>query len=62
MISRSTNVLSFPPFARSQLESGATGNLAFDAHIAAVCLEHGVTEILTSDRDFEGFEGLKPRC
>jgi hypothetical protein len=27
-----------------------------------VCLEHGVIEILTSDRDFEGFEGLKPRC
>lgn len=39
-------------------ESGVTGNLVHDAHIAALCLEHGVTEIVTSDRDFRRFSGL----
>jgi predicted nucleic acid-binding protein len=48
-------------FVELSRAAGETGNLAFDAQIAAVSLEHGVTEILTSDRDFERFEGLKPR-
>ena len=30
-----------------------------DAHIAALCLEHGVSELVTGDRDFRRFEGLK---
>ena len=34
----------------------ARGNLAFDAQIAAVCLEHGVDRLLTSDRDFRRFK------
>lgn len=38
--------------------SGATGNLVHDAHIAAVCLEHGVSELLTGDRDFARFPQL----
>lgn len=38
--------------------SGVTGNLIHDAHIAALCLEHGVTELLTGDRDFARFPGL----
>jgi uncharacterized protein len=33
----------------------ATGNLAFDAQVVAVCREHGVAEILTEDRDFARF-------
>src|SRR5437867_2240219 len=36
-------------------ESGATGNLFHDAHIAALCIEHGVSELLTGDRDFSRF-------
>ena len=40
-------------------QSGATGNLVHDAHIAALCLEHGVSEIITGDRDLTRFEGLK---
>ncbi len=36
-------------------ESEATGNLLHDAHIAALCLEHGVSELLTGDRDFSRF-------
>lgn len=40
-------------------QSGAGGNLIHDAHIAALCLEHGVSELLTGDRDFSRFTGLK---
>ena len=40
--------------------SGVRGNLVFDAQIAAVCLEHGATTLLTEDRDFTRFQGLKP--
>ena len=40
-------------------QSGATGNLVHDAHIVALCLEHGVSEIITGDRDFSRFAGLK---
>ena len=36
-------------------ESGAAGNLLHDAHIAALCIEHGVSELLTGDRDFARF-------
>ena len=39
--------------------SGATGNLVHDAHIASLCLEHGVSELLTGDRDFLRFEQLR---
>jgi toxin-antitoxin system PIN domain toxin len=39
----------------------AIGNLVHDAHIAALCLEHGVHEILTGDRDFARFPGLATR-
>jgi toxin-antitoxin system PIN domain toxin len=37
------------------------GNLVHDAHIAALCREHGVTELLTRDRDFTRFQGVHPR-
>lgn len=36
----------------------ARGNLAFDAQIAAVCLEHGARDLLTLDRDFARFPQL----
>lgn len=36
-------------------EARATGNLAVDAQIVAVCREHGVTALLTEDRDFRRF-------
>jgi len=35
--------------------SGVTGNLLHDAHIAALCVEHGVSELVTGDRDFSRF-------
>ena len=40
-------------------ESGAAGVLVFDAQIVALCLEYGVREILTADKDFRRFRGLK---
>jgi len=40
-------------------ESGATGNLVHDAHIGALCMVHGVSELYTMDRDFSRFPGLK---
>ena len=39
----------------------ATGNLAHDAHIAALVLEHGARELLTTDRDFARFPGIRVR-
>lgn len=40
-------------------QSGATGNLMHAAHIVALCLEHGATELITADRDFARFSGLR---
>ncbi len=36
-----------------------TGNLVHDAHIAALLIEHGISEILTGDEDFRRFPKLK---
>lgn len=35
----------------------ARGNLVFDAQIAAVCREHGVSRLLTLDGDFARLPG-----
>jgi len=40
-------------------QSDARGNLMFDAQIAALCWEHGIDTVLTNDRDFERFVGLR---
>ena len=40
-------------------EGRATGNLAYDAQIAAVCREHGVGALLTRDRDFSRFPWIR---
>ena len=42
-------------------DSGATGNLIHDAHIATLCIEHGVKELITGDRDFTRFAELVVR-
>lgn len=39
-------------------EADARGNLVFGAQIVALCREHGVSNILTNDRDFERFDGI----
>jgi predicted nucleic acid-binding protein len=38
-----------------------TGPLVHDARVAALCQQHGVTELWTADRDFGRFPGLKAR-
>jgi len=40
------------------VDAAAHGNLVHDAQIAAVCLEHGATTLLTEDQDFLSFRGL----
>ena len=42
-------------------ESGATGNLVYDAHLVALAIEHGVDEILTFDADFRRFPQVRSR-
>lgn len=47
---------------RYMVSSGRTvGNLAHDAHIAALVREHGVDELWTTDKDFMRFSGLRIR-
>ena len=51
----------FASYLRAACEAAdATGNLVFDAQIAAVCQENGVAELLTADRDFTRFRGIRP--
>jgi uncharacterized protein len=40
-------------------QADARGNLVFDAAIAAICEETGVTHVLTEDRDFARFDRPK---
>jgi uncharacterized protein len=47
---------------RSLLVSGrATSGRVNDARIAAICLQHGVTELWSADRDFGRFPDLRVR-
>jgi len=39
----------------------AVGAKIHDARIAAICLEHGVRELWTADRDFSRFPSLRTR-
>jgi toxin-antitoxin system PIN domain toxin len=41
-------------------ESGVAGNLASDAHLAALAVEHAA-EIVSYDRDFARFSGVRHR-
>lgn len=41
--------------------SQVVGAKIHDARVAALCLHHGVAELLTADRDFGRFGGLKAR-
>ena len=51
---------SHPAHMIRSIESGrAVGNLAHDAHIAALAVEHGVSELWTTDGDFARFPGLR---
>jgi hypothetical protein len=43
------------------VDGRATGGALHDARIAALCLDHGVSELLTADRDFSRFPALRVR-
>lgn len=43
------------------IDGRATGGALHDARIAAMCLDHGVSELLTADRDFSRFPTLRVR-
>lgn len=47
-------------FERLCRDANATGNLVPDAYLAALAIEHGA-ELITTDRDFARFEGLRWR-
>jgi toxin-antitoxin system PIN domain toxin len=50
------------PVLRGLVErSGVTGRRVHDARIAAICLDHGVRELWTVDRDFGRFPELRTR-
>lgn len=45
---------------RTLLEKAALHGLAVhDARIAALCIQHGVSELWTADRDFARFAGIQ---
>jgi len=47
---------------KSLVEAGkVSGPQVHDARVAALCLQHGVTELWTADRDFGRFPELKHR-
>lgn len=47
---------------RALLEAGkVSGPMVHDARIAALCLEHGVRELFSADRDFSRFHELTLR-
>ncbi len=47
--------------ARLARAGSVSGNLVHDAHIAALVVEHGVSELWTADRDFARFGGVRAR-
>ena len=47
---------------RTLLQTGrVSGPLVHDARVAALCQQHGVTELWSADRDFGRFPGLSVR-
>jgi toxin-antitoxin system PIN domain toxin len=51
----------FTHMARAIESGSAVGNLVHDGHIAALAVEHGVTELWTTDKDLSRFAELQTR-
>jgi toxin-antitoxin system PIN domain toxin len=51
----------FKTFSRLCAESGKTGQSIFDAQVAAICIDNGVTEFVTADKGFDKFTELRIR-
>jgi uncharacterized protein len=52
---------SFKTFVKLCERTGRTGQEIYDAQIAAICIDNGVTEFITNDRGFEQFTELRIR-
>ena len=46
---------------RQLLDGHVQGPAVHDARVAAICIGHGVRELLTADRDFDRFPSLRRR-
>ena len=46
---------------RLLLDARVAGGLVHDARVAAICLDHDVSELWSADRDFNRFPSLKVR-
>ena len=54
---------SYWPRLRALVSAGkVAGPKVHDARIAAICLQHGIDELWTIDRDFSRFPTLRVRC
>ena len=51
----------WPDLESLALAGKISGGQVHDARIAAICLQHGVSELWTADRDFSRFPALKTR-
>jgi len=51
----------WPKLQRLLRSARASGPQVHDARVAALCLEHGINELWTADRDFSRFPTLKVR-
>ncbi len=55
----SEGVAYWPTFAHTARQGLVAGPVVHDARITAICLEHGVRTLYSSDRDFSRFPGLR---
>ena len=51
----------WPEFSALVSSARSSGPQVHDARVAAICLQHGVTELWTADRDFGRFPALVTR-
>jgi uncharacterized protein len=51
--------LHWPRLRQLLVEGKISGPVVHDARIAALCLQHGISELWTADRDFARFPSLK---
>ena len=51
----------WPILRRQLLDGHVQGPVVHDARVAAICIGHGVRELLTADRDFDRFPSLRRR-
>lgn len=51
----------WPALRRLLTAARIVGGAVHDARVAAICIQHGVTELFSADRDFSRFPELKVR-